>query len=134
MPKKPKPRTTTDSSNDINFPDPWAVLYEGLTSKQEIIDNVHERIIRPLWESLNPKDKRARARLRRSWNLYRTALLESKGESMEAFIQRFQFGIVQEDIADWYEAAVDGKREDWRKVRERMRKMLAAIRKEKDQK
>lgn len=98
------------------------------------MDNVHERIIRPLWESLDPKDKRARVRFRRSWNLYRSALLESTDESMETFLQRFPSSIFEHDIAEWYEAAVDGKREDYRKVRERTRKMLAAIRKEKNQK
>jgi hypothetical protein len=131
--KKTKPNTTTDSSNGMDFPDPWAVLYEGLSSKQEIMDNVQERIIRPLWESIDPKKRSSRRIFSSCWSRYCTALLESKGESMEAFVQRFQFSIFEEDIADWYEAAVDGKRADWRKVRERMRKMLAAIRKEKDQ-
>lgn len=118
----------------MTFPDPWAVLYEGLTTKQEIMDNVGERVIKPLYESIDPKKKWGRRIFRWRWNDYCTALLESKGESMEAFLQRFQFGIFEHDIAEWYEAAVDGKREDYRKVRERMRKMLAAIRKEKDQK
>jgi len=119
-------------TEDVPLPDPWAVLYEGLTTKQEIMENLKERIVRPIWDSLDPTNRTARRRFLWCWNDYWTALLESKGESMEAFLQRFQFGIVEDDIADWYQAAIDGKREDWREIRKRMHRMLDTLRKEKD--
>ena len=119
-------------TKDVPIPDPWAVIYEGLTTKQEIMDNLQERIIRPIFDSLDPTNKSGRRYLKLEWSWYLEALLESKGESMEAFLQRFHFGIVEDDIADWYQAAIDGKREDWRKIRKRMHKMLDTLRKEKD--
>jgi hypothetical protein len=96
------------------------------------MENVEKRIITPLCESIIRGDRRAPQWFFSSWQHYRRVLLESKGESMEAFLNRFKSGIFDDEIADFYKDSTEGKKTDWWEIRKRVYQMLLALRKERD--